>query len=252
MAATVHPLLEPNRTVTAPSPALVEPTLERWSLKPHIVYRPETGNTPTIIRVLAGAALISIEREGDGSANARWTSDSTEPEPLRAGSPVQLGPGDVVGIAPLAKFTIVAQGIDPAELVVTTQERLASTDTLARESHRESDGVPRLILARGAPRAVAGESLNLDALALELPVGAEPLAHQSDRFEIVFVVSGRLRLTIEDGKAWQANPDRTAVRIDGATFIDAGAGFVIDRGSNVSFAPLDGDTNLWVVTLSTV
>jgi hypothetical protein len=248
--ATVQPLLEPSRTVTSPSPEFIEPTLERWSLKPHIVYRPESGQAPTILRVLAGAALISIEREGDGAVNTRWTSDATEPEPLRAGEPVQLGRGDVVGVAPLAKLTIVAQGIDPAELVVVTQERTASTDTLARESHRESDGVPRLILARGAPRTVAGGSLSLDTLALDLPVGAESLAHQSDRYEIVFVVSGQLRLTVEHGKAWQANPDRTAVRIAGSVVIDAGSGVVIDRGSGVSFEPLDGAATLWFVTLT--
>jgi hypothetical protein len=250
MPTMVRPLLEPSRGVIAPSPELIEPTLERWSLKPHIVYRPETGQTPTFVRLLAGAALISIEKDGDGSANTRWPSDSTEPEPLRAGDPVQLGPGDVVTIAPLAKFTIVAQGIDPAELVVMTQERLASTDLLARESHRESDGVPRLILARGAPRAITGASLSIDTLALELPVGAEPLGHQSDRYVTVYVLSGRLHLTVESGKAWQANTDRTAARLGNTAIIDAGSGVVIDRGAQVSFEPLDGDATLWFATVA--
>lgn len=250
MPATVHPLLEPSRSVTSPNPDVIEPTLERWSLTPDIVYRPETGTTPTVLRMLAGSTLIAIEKEGVGSVNTRWANGSSAPETLRPGAPVQLGLGDVVSVASLARFTVIALGPEPADLVVVTQERLPSTDLLARESHSESDGVPRHVLARGASRVVDSQSLRLDTLVLDLPVGIEPLDHQSDRYEIVFVASGQLRLTIETGKGWQANPDRSASLIDGTVVVDAGSGFIIDRGSQVSFEPLGGDARLWFATIT--
>jgi quercetin dioxygenase-like cupin family protein len=215
--------------VKPPATKMVE--LARQTYPPHAADRHWAGG-PTVLVVESGA--LTVAHAPISTEAATVIPASTERRSLPPGGVATLAAGDALFVGS-GVFETRNLGATPA--VVLTLWSGSPTFPRGDLPGPPVPGSTYEALAGGHPAPLPEDRATVAIGRIALAPGAAVDRHRVANVEFVVVESGRLALSVEDGKSWVGAGSTEATPVGTNAPLADGAGVAFDAGTTVAFGP---------------